>query len=501
VTGVRFAVWSEANGQDDLHWYDGTMDADGNWSVTVPLSNHKTDGNYLIHCYQVTASGKQYVSGTAVTVTKLTGKLTAATTDASNGSFRLTLSEVNVPEAVSNVRIAVWSSNNGQDDLIWYTAKRQGNRWVVDVDPYAHHYDTGAYQAHVYVTDTQGKTSFLCATSRQVTIDKSQRSLTATVDNTNATLQIDLKNAYIDPAYTVKFAVWSTECGQDDLIWYTADDNADGSWSTTVDLGKHHYDNGTYSIHCYVFTPTGKQMLKTTSATVCLTKGCTTCQVSNNEDNDFVITAYDLRYSDHEWKELRVAVWSEEDGQDDLVWYTAQQGSDGSWSIHGTMEEHDFVSGTYNVHFYAKSLSGTSKCVYTSKVTLNGSFYLSWPTTEHHITSNYGYRIKPTAGASSNHLGIDIRGAKGDPIYAAASGTVTEAGYNSSRGYYVVIDHGNGFTTLYMHCNSLRVSAGQTVTRGSLIATVGRTGVATGSHLHFGVKIDGEYVNPLDYLG
>ena len=129
-----------------------------------------------------------------------------------------------------------------------------------------------------------------------------------------------------------------------------------------------------------------------------------------------------------------------------------------------------------------------------------GRISMVWPCGSTRITSNFGYRDSPTAGASSYHQGIDIGASTGTGIYAAASGTVTEASYSSSRGYYVVISHGSGVSTVYMHCSELYVSAGDKVTQGETIAAVGNTGISTGPHLHFGVIEDGVYVNPRNYV-
>lgn len=117
------------------------------------------------------------------------------------------------------------------------------------------------------------------------------------------------------------------------------------------------------------------------------------------------------------------------------------------------------------------------------------------------VTSDYGNRISPTSGASSNHKGIDIGASYGADIVAAASGTVKVATYSSSAGNYVMIDHGGGLYTVYMHASSLVVSSGQTVSAGQVIAKVGSTGISTGNHLHFGVSLNGSYVNPWGYLG
>lgn len=116
------------------------------------------------------------------------------------------------------------------------------------------------------------------------------------------------------------------------------------------------------------------------------------------------------------------------------------------------------------------------------------------------VTSDYGPRTSPTNGASSNHKGLDIGAAYGADIVAADGGTVLVATYSSSGGNYVIIDHGGGLCTVYMHASSLTVSAGQTVSKGQVIAKVGSTGISTGNHLHFGVTLNGVYVSPWGYV-
>lgn len=130
-----------------------------------------------------------------------------------------------------------------------------------------------------------------------------------------------------------------------------------------------------------------------------------------------------------------------------------------------------------------------------------GTGQFIWPvSTGGTVTSEYGARSAPTAGASTYHRGLDIGCGYGDAIVAADSGTVVFAGYGSSGGNYVMIDHGNGYTTMYLHNSSLAVSAGQTVSQGQVIAYAGSTGVSTGTHCHFSVLVNGSYVNPRDYL-
>lgn len=126
----------------------------------------------------------------------------------------------------------------------------------------------------------------------------------------------------------------------------------------------------------------------------------------------------------------------------------------------------------------------------------------AWPTACRYITSPYGSRPSPFGdGTATWHTGIDIGASYGDPIYASKSGTVTIAGWSTTGyGNFVVINHGDGSSTLYGHTSSYVVSEGEYVSQGQLIAYVGASGNVTGPHLHFNIYIDGSTVNPLAYL-
>ena len=142
----------------------------------------------------------------------------------------------------------------------------------------------------------------------------------------------------------------------------------------------------------------------------------------------------------------------------------------------------------------------------SSKTTGGVSF--RWPTYCQYITSYYGYRTHPVYGTTKFHSGVDIGAGYGDTIMAAASGTVifvTEPyeGCNkggSGYGNYCIIDHGNGYSTLYGHARDIYVYEGQYVSAGESIGEVGSTGTSTGAHLHFEVRLWGDTKNPLDYL-
>ena len=146
----------------------------------------------------------------------------------------------------------------------------------------------------------------------------------------------------------------------------------------------------------------------------------------------------------------------------------------------------------------SKNTGSSSSSAGSPVVSGNGTF--THPCPAGYISSTFGYRTQPIAGASTNHKGIDFAAATGTPIYAATAGTVISAGYAGNAGNLLVINHGNGLLTYYMHCSKIYVSAGQKVSKGQNVAAVGTTGNSTGPHLHLELLHNGERLNPLFYF-
>ena len=135
-----------------------------------------------------------------------------------------------------------------------------------------------------------------------------------------------------------------------------------------------------------------------------------------------------------------------------------------------------------------------------SRLKYDGGMF-KWPAPSYTaISSEYGNRMHPTLGVEKFHNGLDMAAPGGSPILAAYDGNVVAADYSSSMGNYIMIDHGDGLYTIYMHASALYVSKGNFVVKGQNIAAVGSTGRSTGNHLHFSVRLNGNYVNPWNYL-
>lgn len=149
----------------------------------------------------------------------------------------------------------------------------------------------------------------------------------------------------------------------------------------------------------------------------------------------------------------------------------------------------------------AKELQKQLEQANGKKRTYDGGMF-AWPAPSYtRISDEYGNRMHPTLHVEKFHNGIDLAAPGGSPILAAYDGTVVAAAYSSSMGNYIMIDHGDSLYTIYMHASALYVSKGAEVVKGQKIAAVGTTGRSTGNHLHFGVRLNGNYVNPWNYLG
>lgn len=452
VTGVWFPAWSASNGQDDLVWYSASQNQNGDWTVEIPLSSHKDYGTYNVHCYLQRGTGCQYVEGKTVKVSKVTAKVSAAATGDPSGSFRIELTGLNAPDAVKNIDVAVWSTANGQDDLVWYSARQNGSSWYVDVNTYDHNYDEGSYTIHAYVRDTLGNYYVCGNTKTTVTVDRSKESLTGKWNPAAGTMEIQLSGAYTGRNVTeVLFAVWSKTGGQDDLVWYSAPQNADGSWGLTIPLSNHS-GTGDYYIHCYRRTANSLTFEKQYTARVepCYTTIST--QTTDASSGSFRINLTNPTVPDAV-KQIDVAVWSEIYGQDDLIWTTATRDGD-SWYADVDTGEHLFDDGAYSIHAYVTDNSGNQYCSATAQTTVTVDRGTS-ATIKTSLDDSRGLLTVSLEGAN---LGRDVTQVK-FPVWTEANGQDDIVWYEAARDskgiWSAVIDlrhHSYECGTYNVHC-------------------------------------------------
>lgn len=259
-SNIRYAVWSDANGQDDLRWYKADKTADGTWACTVDLSVHNTVGKYHIHVYDVTNGVYTKLAEYTANVEKLAPAFDNVKVSDDCKTMTVTFA---TKEKHEHIHYAVWSDVGGHDDLLWYAASEaKDGTWSGTVD-LTRHNTQGKYYIHVYGIDGGVYTKLAEYTANVETAAKSPVEVKASSDGKTLTI------SYTEDArpQNVHLAVWSDQNGQDDLKWYAANRTSDGKWSCTVKLADHA-DAGKLNIHVYSIVGTEYNKLIETAAVI-----------------------------------------------------------------------------------------------------------------------------------------------------------------------------------------------------------------------------------------
>lgn len=368
IKSVKFAVWSEAGGQDDLKWYTAAKDASGNWIADVNISNHKTAGRYQAHMYAVLPNGSEkFLTGTSFNVSNPSvAKLAGESIDSVKGTFVVRASGISAASGIASMRVAVWSQSN-QKDLKWYTMLADGqNSYSVPVSISNHNWNYGTYNVHVYATTNTGIEKCANATTVTIAVPKSKLSVSGNADESN--YRITASNvAYAGGIKGVRFAVWSEAGGQDDLKWYSAVKDSAGNWLVNVKIGDHK-TAGKYQAHMYLDLPNG-----TTKFANGITFNVSNPHVASltgetldSTKGTFVIKASGVT-SVSGISDVRAAVWSQSD-QKDLKWYTLNSSGAGTYTAGVNIADHNWNYGKYNVHVYVTTKTGIVKCANSTVV-------------------------------------------------------------------------------------------------------------------------------------
>ena len=441
VKEVRVPIWSDKNGQDDLTWYHADKQSDGSYKVHVDTASHKGDaGTYSVHLYYMLNGKRTYITETKATVpqsteSQVTGKLTI-NNQTSNGFDVVVTNVSGGGKIVQEVRVPIWSDKNGQDDLTWYHADEQSDgSYKVHVDTASHKGDAGAYSVHLYYM-LDGKRTYITETKATVPqATESQVTGKLTINNqTSNGFDVVVTNVSGGgkEVQEVRVPIWSDTNGQDDLTWYHADKQSDGSYKVHVDIASHKGDAGTYSVHLYYMLNGKRTYITETKATV---PQSTESQVTgkltinNQTSNGFDVVVTNVSGGGKEVKEVRVPIWSDKNGQDDLTWYHADKQSDGSYKVHVDIASHKGDAGTYSVHLYymlngkrtyitetKATVPQVTETKVTGKLTNNGSYYsvhgkyddIIIVNKKHGLSKDYNPGENPTAKAAFVRLRDDM---------------------------------------------------------------------------------------------
>lgn len=294
----------------------------------------------------------------------------SVTNDATETKYFLTVKNLEIPAKIEAVEVAVWSDANGQDDVCWYQADAKGSDYQAAVDA-ANHKSSGTYSAHIYVTTALGEKVCVAVTSFRVA--QTTPSCSVAVRNATDTGAFDLVLSDVKApsgVSSVKVAVWPS--ADSSLVrWYDAHKQSDGTYKLTVEVANHQYHCGAYEMHVYTVMGNGIQSF-------------TTSKSYQYEPQNFLYVLNDQGkgkrtlaiYNPSVKRDVRFAVWSDANGQDDCHWYNASSSENGVYKAEITYR--DFTnSGLFHVHAYGSStaLQATSFDFPKSEFAKNGWYY------------------------------------------------------------------------------------------------------------------------------
>ena len=364
VDRVLMPTWSENNGQDDLIWY--TANRSGNtYTIEVKTSNHKNDsGKYHTDIYAYDSEGK--VSKVELTATVPGANeapviSNAKITNVSRSGYTVTCT-VTDDNAVDRVLMPTWSENNGQDDLIWYTANRTGNTYTIEVDMMNHNYDTGKINTDIYAYDDEGEYSKLELDTK---IEENQAPVISDVKVINVTSDeytVICKVTDDLEVVRVQMPTWTVNNGQDDIVWHEAE-LKNGVATFTVNRKDHNFEYGDYITHIYAydreglkgFSICGTVNLKEPDINTSTKPIIKNVKISNINDSGYTVTCSVL--SNNKITEVLFPTWTYKNEQDDLIWGVGQK-LENEYTFRVNRSDHNYEFGTYVTHIYAYDEKG-----------------------------------------------------------------------------------------------------------------------------------------------
>lgn len=269
-TGLKEVLvpsWSLVGGQDDLIWHKATRQADGSYRVTIKATDHKNStGKYRADAYLVDDSNKRFYlteKVVEVTQTRPSASLFIENNNADLGTFDAVIRNIVAPNGVKEVLVPSWSLVNGQDDLVWHKASRQSDgSYRVTIKASEHKNSLGNYRADVYIVDNANQRHYVTETIVDVKHNKPVGTISVVNNNNDTgTFDVIISDVYSSKGVrTVQVPIWSEKDGQDDIRWYEATRQANGTYTVNVQATNHKNSTGLYNIHLYYILNDGSQV-------------------------------------------------------------------------------------------------------------------------------------------------------------------------------------------------------------------------------------------------
>ncbi|WP_105158549.1 GBS Bsp-like repeat-containing protein [Streptococcus suis] len=355
IASVILPTWSQT---DDLRWYEATRQSDGSYKLTVNKKDHKyRTGTYTVHLYYKDSNGGLTGAGgttTHLSEAKPTGTITIENRNDAQGTFDVRVTNVSSPKDISSVILPTWSQT---DDLRWYEAKRQSDgSYKLTVNKKDHKYRTGTYTVHLYYKDSNGGLTGAGGTTTH--LSEAKPTGTITIENRNDSQgTFDVRVTNVSSPKDIASVILPTWSQTDDLRWYEATRQSDGSYKLTVNKKDHKYRTGTYTVHLYYKDSNGGLTGAggtTTHLSEAKPTGTITIENRNDAQGTFDVRVTNIS-SPKDIASVILPTWSQ---SDDLRWYEAKRQSDGSYKLTVNKKDHKYRTGTYTVHLYYKDSNG-----------------------------------------------------------------------------------------------------------------------------------------------
>lgn len=365
IDSIQVPTWTEKNGQDDIQWYKATKTADGSYYVIFSEATHNLEaGTYNVHVY---GNSRVTNSQTALLETRFESdyQFGDVKVQASVGQNGINIS---MPSDVSsNLKVmhAVWSAKNDQDDLIWYQVPADGQLTAKYTGDY------GTYLIHTYAV-INGQMTCISATS--INVPKPEIKATVTKEN-DVKVKVTVSNV---PVYVtgITIPVWTSLNGQDDIKWYQAIKQSDGTYILTFSPKEHNFESGHYNIHIYGQSQVSHSLeaLSSTSGVDLSTDKYVIAPSVTVQNHDANGGTLKVRVAESEntkkIKSVTVAAWSESN-QSNLHWYTTSDVYDGVVTVMVNEKNHGYIKGNYTVHVYVDFTDNTTSGFNLGQYALN----------------------------------------------------------------------------------------------------------------------------------
>ena len=353
---IRYAIWSEENGQDDLRWISGTRNGDS-WSTDY--TTIKNTGTYFVHIYGYMNDGSMIMLGTTdFKVSVPTWDTEIENKDEENGTFDVVIKNIDSKSGVNQIQVPVWCAED-QSDMVWYTANKQNDgSYKVTVDISNHKYHSGEYKIHIYLTAGNGMVHGRIENNETVQSVKAKINV-KDISEQEKEYQITVKDVgVIGDVKEIQIAVWSEENDQDDIQWICTGPSTRREVSVNVRMDQFK-SYGTYNVHVYGVVDGKQKMIGTTTFKVSVPTWDIEIENKDEENGTFDVVIKNID-SKSGVSQVQVPVWCA-NNQSDIVWYTANKQNDGSYKVTVSVANHGYHFGEYKVHTYVTGGNGLRK--------------------------------------------------------------------------------------------------------------------------------------------